>query len=366
MSKSSSADRYRLRDAFTAVRAVLLDERYSSRLNRSLAYWALPADRRLPVALLDRSLHEIVQTPFDRLAATPGIGQKKLATLVVLLRRAADESSDAEGDVTQPPRLRATADVQVESPLDPNEVSEATWESWCSTIRAHDLGRERLGRLAPSLQDLPTVIWNKPLSLYAAHTLTEIRKLKTHGEKRIRVVLDVFRSVHQLLGATPHTAKLSVRLMPRFVPPLEEWFAEVCGRSGAIDLQEIRQNLALPILNQLEIDAGQLIQKLTEGRLGIEGPPESVRNLAKRIGVTRARVYQLLETVNRIMEVRWPEGRLRFAQLEPRMQCGRVDRAALAMFRSLRELCFTEGDIREEALTADELATEVAAEETVN
>jgi hypothetical protein len=40
------------------------------------------------------------------------------------------------------------------------------------------------------------VLWNVPLGAYTDRTLAEIRALRTHGEKRIRAILDVFRSVH--------------------------------------------------------------------------------------------------------------------------------------------------------------------------
>src|SRR5438105_3611825 len=60
-----------------------------------LAFWALPRDRRLPKALLGRSAREIVQTPFAKLYATPGIGTKKLITLMQLLERAVAASREA-------------------------------------------------------------------------------------------------------------------------------------------------------------------------------------------------------------------------------------------------------------------------------
>ena len=49
------------------------------------------------------------------------------------------------------------------------------------TVRLHGIGQEKLGRLAPSLQSLPTVIWESPLGFYLDKSLTEIRELKTHG-----------------------------------------------------------------------------------------------------------------------------------------------------------------------------------------
>lgn len=409
MAKTSTADRTCLRNQFAAARATLLASADSPQLDRSLSYWALPADRRLPVALLDRPLRDIVQTPFDRLAATPGIGQKKLGTLVLLMERAIDTYSgqsttplaegvsdrpaagpaeradfgtlgvladDGEGNETgaevSPSNADATtaydelsirpsatervgagasslgtasefsqvASAESESFLDPDRISETQWNQWCETTRRQGLEREKLGRLAPTLQELPNVIWDTPLGEYSTLSLAQVRRLRTHGEKRVRVVLEVFRSLHLLLGGMGRCTGLSVRLSPSFVLPLEEWFCEMTLRTTPLAWHELRSNLVLPLLNQLSFDAGPLVQKLAEGRLGVEGSPETVRVLAERVGVTRARVYQLLETCQRVMSVRWPEGRLHFDLLAARLAEWPIDPETSQLYQATRELFF--------------------------
>lgn len=340
MAKSNSAERYRLHDAFEAVRAALAAERATTRLQSTLSYWTLPADRRLPVALLDRTLGEIVESSFDRLAATPGIGLKKLDSLIVLLRRAYDASPPEGTEAVRESRKGDARDWEAASSLDPDSVSEADWAQWRATAQAHDLGRERLGRLAPSLLDLPTVIWATPLREYFPLSLLEIRHLKTHGEKRVRVVLEVFRSLHELLGNAGRHSRLAIRLVPRFVPPIEEWFCEVSTRPGPPDWHELRANLILPLINQLSYDAGPLVQKVAEGRLGVEGTCESVRMLSRRVNVTRSRVYQLLEMCQRVMAVRWPEGRVRFDALALRLDEPTADRETRLLYHAARELFF--------------------------
>lgn len=361
MAKSNSAERFRLRDAFEAVRSALAVENASARLDRALAYWALPADRRLPVALLDRSLREIVDSSFDRLAATPGIGQKKLDTLVLLMRRASESPAPDSAA-----RTAVGGEELLDSPrdLNPDTVSETDWEVWRATAEKHDLGRERLGRLAPSLLDLPTVIWATPLRDYFPLTLQEVRSLKTHGEKRVRVVLEVFRSLHGLLGEAGKHSRLAIRLAPRFVPPIEDWFCEICRRSGAPDWHDLRENLVLPLVNQLAFDAGPQVQKLAEGRLGIEGTCESVRTLARRANVTRARVYQLLETCQRVMAVRWPEGRIRFDALAIRMDEPSADGETRMLYHAARELFYPTRPalLRVDGAVEDEVEEEVDGE----
>ena len=55
--------------------------------------------------------------------------------------------------------------------FDATIVSEALWTNWCDTVHRFGLGPEKLGRLAPSLQALPTVIWHTRLEDYSDRSL---------------------------------------------------------------------------------------------------------------------------------------------------------------------------------------------------
>src|ERR1043166_7543843 len=59
----------------------------------------------------------------------------------------------------------------------------------------------------------------------------------------------------------------------------------------------------------MAIEAGENGADLARGRLGIGASAESVRNQSKSLGVTRARVYQMLEECHNVMSIRWPDGR---------------------------------------------------------
>ena len=75
--------------------------------------------------------------------------------------------------------LRPAEKPAVMKTFDPALVSEALWSQWRETVKSHNIGQEKLGRLAPTLQALPTVIWHKPLSDYVNYTVAEIRQLRT-------------------------------------------------------------------------------------------------------------------------------------------------------------------------------------------
>ncbi len=346
MNKVSSVEDYKIVSSFQSLRKTLLDDKFADRLEKPLAYWALPNDRRLPLAFLGRTIKDLLATPFEELSATPGIGQKKISSLVKLLSRATKDHPPAVPFGLTDLNEGAKKPVAVEKPeaeptsFDPSIVSEALWSQWQEAVIEHGVGREKLGRLAPTLQALPTVIWHTPLENYVNHTVAEIRQLKTHGEKRVRVVLEVFYLVHEMLSGRATETHLSLRIVPKFIQPIESWIGQVLDRPGVPSPEEVRDHLAVPLLSQIEIDAGSTIHELSEGRLGIQGSPQSVRQQSKRMGVTRARVYQLLEDCSRVLEVRWPEGQQQFAQLAAKFQAEGTEQDDLRLFRATQELFY--------------------------
>jgi hypothetical protein len=194
------------------------------------------------------------------------------------------------------------------------------WSQWRASVVKHGLEGERLGRFAPSLRNMTRVIWNKPLAAYTGMTLDELRSMKTHGEKRVRAILEVFHSAHVLVANMGTQDHLIVRIVPRSIDGVEQWIGRVLQKSGVPDEQEIFDELVSPLLEQVRTDATRQIASLAENRLGLAGPITSVRQAARTMGLTRARVYQLLNEINDIMMVRWPHGRHQVYELREKFQ----------------------------------------------
>jgi hypothetical protein len=346
MNRSVSVEELKLQSSFESLCKTLSAKRFSDRWDKPLAYWALPNDRRLPLAYLGHTLQQIINMPFDQLASTPGIGLKKIESLVKLLVRATKDQPPAIPPHLAEPPEKAAKPSRVQgngADFDPTVVSEALWEQLRETVRRHDLGSEKLGRLAPSLQELPTVIWHTPLEAYLEMTLSEIRRMKTHGEKRVRVIVEVFYSVHELLAHSRVGTHLGFRLIPKFVLPVERWVTQSLDRViGVPKPDEVRSALTMPLLEQLQIDGGSTLARLAEGRLGIHGPPQSVRQQSRRMGVTRARIYQMLEDCSKVMLVRWPEGRCLLGALKKKFDLMAQPTDDLRLFRATVELFYPE------------------------
>ena len=173
---------------FQRLCQVLQSPSYRSYQEKPLAYWILPIDRRLPLAFLSRNLGELVRTPFEELAKTPGIGRKKMMALVKLLARAAetepaelgaiDATPIAAAERLSGPTSSSAANSAKGTPLDqrdsndgfdPAGVSEIHWLRWRASVLRFRLDGEKLGRFAPSLK--------RVTARYMEHAAGRLRRL---------------------------------------------------------------------------------------------------------------------------------------------------------------------------------------------
>jgi len=151
---------------------------------------------------------------------------------------------------------------------------------------------------------------------------------------------------------------------------VEQWIGRALQTHGVPSREEIFENLVSPLLEQVRLDATQQIASLAENRLGISGPITSVRQAARSMGLTRARVYQLLNEINDIMAVRWPTGRHQVYELREKLagEEKQMDPAPdLAQFYAAVELFYpgarrgAAGPLDQARLDEDEEADEAAS-----
>jgi hypothetical protein len=342
----SPVEHHRYASSFQSLRKTLLGGKYADELEKPLAFWVAPSDRRLPQAFLGHELRQVLNTPFDDLAATPGVGQKKMKALLKLLTRIVQRQPAAPDPAALEVEERRSKSRRLHDRdgFDPATVSEEVWNRWMKTIRAAGMGQEKLGRLAPSLKPLPAVIWQKSLDWYLNQSLTEIRRLKTHGEKRVRVVLEVAHGVYDAVSKVRTNGHLAVRLMPAFVAEIDEWIQQSLAAPGKVTAQSVRESLLAPLVQQAAVDCGTTVARVVERRLPMRSGPASAGTLAKRMGVTRARIYQLLEECEDALELRWPEGRHRLAMLRQRLESVQPPPEGLAALRTAMNVFFPDAD----------------------
>lgn len=309
---------YQLELRFEQLRTRLAEPSQADGLERPLAFFAAPNDRHLPLALINRTVRELIGASLADLRSVPGIGPKKLNSLMDLLERAVPPPSADDA----PPAAAAPVTATVKSaPVDgeqPGRVSEANWEQWRAAIRRHHLGRETLGRFAPTLKRLPRSLWTARLDGYLDLTLNALRRRKNHGEKRVSAILEIFGGLHKLLLRLDEQSHLSVHLLPRFATNLEGWVAFRLQYAELPTIDEVNSAFVEPLIDQLDVDGGETHAKLARDRLKPNN--SGMGNAARRLGLARGRAYEMLGDAQAIMAVRWPEGGSVISPLLARMR----------------------------------------------
>ncbi len=310
VSKKILVGEYKLGSQYVELREKLQAPEYTYHWDKRMAFWATPTDKRLPIALLGRTLREILETPFEDLLRYPSIGEKKFAALISLLDRA---SNTSKAELASAERARSSISwekppISVEGDTGLQQVSEFQWNTWQRVVLDQGLADEKIGRLCTSLEEMPRVLWHKTLRTYCHVSLDELRKMKTHGEKRVQAILRLFRDIFEIAAKFQNAPHLKIRMSLRWTDDLERWVNEALTDREFPSRDELFEHLISPLLAQLRIDASEGVIRLAETRLGLHGPITSVRQVAKEMHIARARVYQLLNEISDIVFVRWPEG----------------------------------------------------------
>ena len=298
---------------YEQLRNALLQENYALHLTKPLAFWTLPTDRRLPLILINRTLGELLQIPFEELCRTPSIGEKKIQSFITLLTRAVNTKMEDIPDSSLPVTTGTSSNLFLEENemlSDSADVSEIQWQKWQAIIVDKGLTHERLGQLCSTLSELTRVIWNNTLGDYCDKTLTEMRDIRTHGEKRVTAILKIFHCVCAIVSKVESSKHLVTRLIPKDINHVETWSLKTLNKRGTPNKADIEANYIKPLLVQLKIDATDQICRLAENRIGLHEDVTSIRQAARSLGLARARIYQLLNEINDILMVRWPNGRL--------------------------------------------------------
>jgi hypothetical protein len=330
---------YRLTSSYERLRQKLLTE-FPERLDEPLAYWALPTDRHLPLTLISRSLRELLSCSLNELYSTPGIGPKKISAVVLLLSRATrplvDEAA-AQTDVLANAKWTEDAGATIAS-----TISEPVWAQWRATVRRLGLEDESLGRFATTLETLPRVLWASPLGAYLDLSLADMRGLRTHGQKRVGAVLEIFACLHDLGNRLKERTHLSVRLLPRRAAELDVWVERCLERPSLATHEALQDSLVPPLLEQIRHDLGKQPHEVVATLLRQRS--RNLQEMARRLGLNRGRIYEILTNVGAMLGVRWPEGRIRTAVLADLLaQSPGADRQ-VRLLKAVTSLYFPEAD----------------------
>lgn len=334
---------------FETLRQTLADARYQSIVDRPLSDWVVDHDRGLPLVFLSWPVSRILATPFPELYETPGVGTKKFNSLVSMLGRvAATPTRPSERQAFEDAaRLRdpaaavpAVEGESADSGAGELFIPEMKWDEWRAVVDNFGLEDLPLGRLAPALLRLPRALWKTPLAMYSSLSLGQIRKLKGHGTKRLQAIVEVFQTLHAVLGTLRPDGRLLVSLAAPLVGKAQLWAEMALARGALRPVADIQAGFVEPLVGQLTIDGGETLATLAARRLGLDGRSETVIQAARRLGCERSRIYMLLNDAAVILDTRWPLGGVVTQALLEWAQRSAADADGLAMLQEMGTVLF--------------------------
>jgi hypothetical protein len=278
-------------------------------LDHPIANWVVSGDRHLPQAFLMRPLRDVLSLTYSQLVNTPGLGYVRIGKLLDVLERV--ETPPVSRQPPHATQARAGAAENI-TPLAkthcPEDITESEWIDWCCTIRDHRLHNEPLGRFASSLSDVPQSLWSVPLSEYTDRSLHNMRTMEGHGPARVRLIIETFWRIAQTVDKSAADAPLAIRLLPTLVRDAVLWTERVLRQSVVPSITEIRESFLRPLSLLIEADMGADTASIVRRRMGVDGPSETLEQIAQDLGITRERVRQIALKAVQVTLIRWPEG----------------------------------------------------------
>jgi hypothetical protein len=185
---------------------------------------------------------------------------------------------------------------------------QRAWEAWSRTIVGFGFEHEPVGRYARSLRRLPRTLWHVPLRQFATESLACLRSRPWFGRKKLGVVGEVLQDLATTLEAQRFAAAEPPRI--RIAPIVDaEWrLLERIADGGGGGLTDLAADVVPRLLEQIEQDVGSLARRAWTSRLPAAVPAETCSRRAARLGISRARYYQLLADGRTALRLRWPEG----------------------------------------------------------
>lgn len=292
-----------------------------------LSRWVRSDDRGIPADLAKRTVGSLLRSDFDELIETPGVGVTKLAKLMELLERVGD-----------PPAIEKSSRSHGKNGVKATTTEPATpdeqWKADVDAIRLAGVEGLPLGRLAPSLDELPRNLWLTPLSRFISLSYGELHSIPYFGTRRIAAVSEIVAQVARQARAL----RLSDRSTNRPAPALMQ-VEERLTSAEPLTREAILREILSPLFAQLAVDLGPRAVAVACLAVGLDAATakdiagiESIETLS----VSRPRTHQIREDIRLALQVRWPGGdKLLEACI---VRCGAA-RESASIREMLGELC---------------------------
>ena len=289
-------------------------------VDNPLSIWTMPSDRHLPSALIQMSMRSVLDMTFDQLTKVRGVGSTRVEKLLQLIERALFQlEKGAVGNLDNADTcISPTTEEQYIAPekvflLDDSYSQESltieTWERITSSIREHGFEWQPIGRFANSLDDLPRGLWGEPLAKYISIPLPTLLNTPRLGDSRLSSIIDIIMELGNSIRSCDSSTHFRFQVFPLSINRITNWINQVLASDSVPDVPSVCQHFVIPLLKQIEWDLGLQVAEMVEQRLGANGTPRTLQEVADDFQLTSERIRQITLRVPEVMQIRWPEGK---------------------------------------------------------
>lgn len=349
---------------------------------KPLSRWVKPGDRYFPSVLTTKTLREVVETGIGGLRQVRGIGLRKLETLMAVIERAVQDielyienETLASSQLTDEPGQQRLDPIKTwPHPLSLNwsttaeiekfdgavvdkvfvELSGDEWTTICQAIQQAGFATYTFGRVVRSHRKFVARYLNKSVATVTDLSFEEFMEFKrTKPTLAMKSFGEIFRLARiGAIGEREPTYSFHLTAGP--IGRAAKWAEHVLGGSDVPEYRSIGKQLLLPLIEQVKIDLGTRTVKMLKRRIGYLRKPETLSQIAAPLELTRERVRQILKTVRRSINLRWPDGKSAVQRIyqkcidtqQPARSCRLVRRIMSLIFDERSSFASTVGQIR--------------------
>ena len=343
-----------LSEQFEAFVSLLQSEPNHPLFETPVSEWTEPSDTALPFKFLRWPLRKVLQTPFAKIA-TSWSSDERLVCLMDHLDRAQKTIQSRTGcpdenasDAMPVPMLGAISRKLTRT--------GRGWRTSCEIIERHRFQSVHLGMLAPSLLELPKSFWKRRIGEFSDKTLFELSEMPGLGAQKCNLIVDMFGELAAHLESIPSETHLATYLLPKPIQTINLWLEEVLGERRIPDFDEIATRFFRPLTMQLRIDLSDELASMVIRRIGADGTPDTLEQIAGDVGLTRERVRQITLRATEVVQVRWPHGKHLMDDFFDLLRSASDAERQLTFVRTILDRCFevefASGGSRSEVMNA--------------
>lgn len=302
-----------------------------------LLRWVQPEDRGVPFALVRQPVGTLLNSSFEQLADTPGVGLRKLAMLIELLERVRESSCDGSTLAMNSNRHPTMTSKQKTSSLS----KRSQWLKDVAAIRRAGLEDVPLGRLAPSLIAIPRSLWETPLSRFTALEYESLFSIPYFGPRRIESVISIVGDTAHIAGQARGSDPLDELVLTPQIQKAQCYLGSWIQSGKKLIYEAVVRELVGTLMEQLAVDNGRRAVVVACHLLNVPLEREYATNGIDVCGIeemSRPRISQIKNDIYEIFKIRWPQRKdLLDAAIAKAIDL-KVDSRIVSLFWGLREL----------------------------